>query len=146
MRDILIHGRLFVTKEGLYFKSNIPGLQTAVTCHFGQVLDVQKQSLVGIVPNSIKLETNDQHKIVFTSFVKRNTTYARVLEIWQKSTLHKKSHNPSLLRLKQSLIQLNETGKHVLYYSAPVILSFLLMMTNFVLLIQIQRFLSQLSL
>ncbi|THZ83769.1 hypothetical protein D6C84_04647 [Aureobasidium pullulans] len=92
-RDILLHGRLYVSEGHICFSSNILGWVTNLVISFDEVVSVEKKSTAVIFPNAIVIQTLHARN-VFASLVARDSTYDLIISIWKishpnlKSSLH----------------------------------------------------------
>lgn len=92
-RDILLHGRLYVSEGHICFSSNILGWVTNLVISFDEVVSVEKKSTAMIFPNAIVIQTLHARN-VFASLVARDSTYELIVGIWKishpnlKSSLH----------------------------------------------------------
>lgn len=83
-RDILLHGRLYVSESHICFSSNILGWVTNLVISFDEVVSVEKKSTAVIFPNAIVIQTlHARH--TFASFVARDSTYELLIGIWKIS-------------------------------------------------------------
>lgn len=100
-RDILLHGRLYVSEGHICFSSNILGWVTNLVISFDEVVSVEKKSTAVIFPNAIVISTLHARN-TFASFVARDSTYELLIGIWKIS-------HPNL---KSSLngVSLNDSG------------------------------------
>ncbi|KAF2456455.1 hypothetical protein BDY21DRAFT_51001 [Lineolata rhizophorae] len=89
-REILVHGRLYISEGHICFGSNILGWVTNLVMSFDEVVSIEKKSTMGIIPNRIVIQTlharND-----FASFVARDSTYDLLIGIWKISHPNLKS-------------------------------------------------------
>ncbi|XP_046852100.1 protein Aster-B-like isoform X3 [Xenia sp. Carnegie-2017] len=102
-RDILVHGRLYVSQNWLCFHANIFGWETLVTIDLQNVTSLTKEKTALVIPNAIQVWT-EAEKYFFTSFVSRDSTYRNVHRIW-KNVLSKQPDHVTLL--------IKEVGKYV---------------------------------
>jgi hypothetical protein len=92
-RDILLHGRLYISEGHICFSSNILGWVTNLVIGFDEVVSVEKKSTAVIFPNAIVIQTLHARN-VFASLVARDSTYDLLIGIWKishpnlKSSLH----------------------------------------------------------
>ncbi|KAH0348027.1 hypothetical protein KCU83_g6463, partial [Aureobasidium melanogenum] len=92
-RDILLHGRLYISEGHICFSSNILGWVTNLVISFDEVVSVEKKSTAVIFPNAIVIQTLHARN-VFASLVARDSTYDLLIGIWKishpnlKSSLH----------------------------------------------------------
>lgn len=100
-REILAHGRLYVSEGHLCFSSNIFGWVTTLVMSFDEIVAVEKRSTALVFKNGLEISTLHA-KHVFASFTGRDATYDLIVKIW-------KLGHPSL---KSSLngVRIDETG------------------------------------
>ncbi|WPH03013.1 Hypothetical protein R9X50_00588700 [Acrodontium crateriforme] len=100
-RDILLHGRLYVSEGHVCFSSNILGWVTNLVIGFDEIVSVEKKNTAVIFPNAIVISTLHARN-TFASFVARDSTYELLIGIW-------KTNHPNL---KSSLngVTLDDTG------------------------------------
>lgn len=89
-REILLHGRLYVSEGHLCFSSNILGWVTNLVMSFDEVVSVEKKSTAVVFPNAIVVQTL-QARNVFASFLSRDSTYDLIIGIWRISHPNLKS-------------------------------------------------------
>lgn len=89
-RDILLHGRLYVSEGHICFSSNILGWVTNLVISFDEVVSVEKKSTAVIFPNAIVISTLHARN-TFASFVARDSTYELLIGIWKNSHPNLKS-------------------------------------------------------
>ncbi|KAB5535204.1 hypothetical protein GE09DRAFT_1176797 [Coniochaeta sp. 2T2.1] len=100
-REILAHGRLYVSEGHLCFSSNIFGWVTTLVMGFDEIVAVEKRSTALVFKNGLEISTLHA-KHIFASFTGRDATYDLIVKIW-------KLGHPSL---KSSLngVRIDETG------------------------------------
>ena len=100
-REILAHGRLYVSEGHLCFSSNIFGWVTTLVMSFDEIVAVEKRSTALLFKNGLEISTLHA-KHVFASFTSRDSTYDLIVKIWRLG-------HPSL---QSSLngVRLQETG------------------------------------
>lgn len=81
-RDILLHGRMYVSERHICFSSNILGWQTNLVMSFDEVVAMEKKSTAMIFPNAIVIQTLHA-KNIFASFLSRDPTYDLLIGIWK---------------------------------------------------------------
>ncbi|CCG82728.1 Predicted protein [Taphrina deformans PYCC 5710] len=81
-KEILVHGRMYVSESHICFNSNIFGWVTNLVIAFVDIIAVEKKSTAGIFPNAIQISTQ-QAKHVFASFISRDTTFDLIVNIWR---------------------------------------------------------------
>ena len=89
-RDILLHGRLYVSEAHICFSSNILGWVTNLVMSFDEIVSVEKKSTAMIFPNAIVVQTQ-QARNTFASLVARDSTYELIIGIWKISHPNLKS-------------------------------------------------------
>jgi hypothetical protein len=89
-KEILLHGRLYVSEAHLCFSSNILGWVTNLVISFDEVVSVEKKSTAVVFPNAIVIQTLHARN-VFASFLARDSTYDLIVGIWKISHPNLKS-------------------------------------------------------
>lgn len=89
-KEILLHGRLYVSEGHLCFSSNILGWVTNLIISFDEVVSVEKKSTAVVFPNAIVIQTLHAQNI-FASLISRNSTYDLIIGIWKISHPNLKS-------------------------------------------------------
>ncbi|KAK0894868.1 hypothetical protein LTR02_012076 [Friedmanniomyces endolithicus] len=89
-KDILLHGRLYVSEGHVCFSSNILGWVRNLVIGFDEIASVEKKSTAMIFPNAIVIQTL-QARSTFASFVARDSTYELIIGIWKISHPNLKS-------------------------------------------------------
>ncbi|KAG7799891.1 hypothetical protein KL929_000807 [Ogataea haglerorum] len=82
-KDVLIHGRMYVSENHISFHSNLIVLITHFTITLSKVLSIKKKKTVGI-PNALEFSTLHD-KYTFASFISRDSTYELLVKIWSSS-------------------------------------------------------------
>lgn len=100
-REILAHGRLYVSEGHLCFSSNIFGWVTTLVMSFDEIVSVEKRNTALLFKNGLIISTLHS-KNVFASFTSRDSTYDLIVGIW-------KLGHPSL-RSSLNGVRLEETG------------------------------------
>lgn len=89
-REILLHGRLYVSEGHICFNANIFGWVTTLVISFDEVVSLEKKSTAVVFPNAIVISTLHARN-VFASFVSRDSTYDLLVGIWKISHPNLKS-------------------------------------------------------
>lgn len=89
-RDILLHGRLYVSEGHICFSSNILGWVTNLVIGFDEIVSMEKKNTAVIFPNAIVIQTLHARNI-FASLVARDSTYELLIGIWKISHPNLKS-------------------------------------------------------
>ncbi|RYP89423.1 hypothetical protein DL770_004393 [Monosporascus sp. CRB-9-2] len=100
-REILAHGRLYVSEGHLCFSSNIFGWVTTLVMSFDEIISVEKRSTALVFKNGLMISTLHA-KHIFASFTSRDSTYDLIINIW-------KLGHPAL-RSSLNGVSLNEVG------------------------------------
>ncbi|VUC21812.1 unnamed protein product [Clonostachys rosea] len=81
-REILAHGRLYVSEGHLCFSSNILGWTTTLVMSFDEIVSMEKRSTALLFKNGLMISTLHS-KHVFASFTSRDATYDLIVNIWK---------------------------------------------------------------
>jgi hypothetical protein len=81
-REILAHGRLYVSEGHLCFSSNILGWVTTLVMSFDEIVSVEKRSTALVFKNGLEISTLHA-KHIFASFTSRDSTYDLIVKIWK---------------------------------------------------------------
>lgn len=81
-REILAHGRLYISEGHLCFSSNILGWVTTLVMSFDEIVSVEKRSTALVFKNGLEISTLHA-KHIFASFASRDTTYDLIIKIWK---------------------------------------------------------------
>ncbi|KAI1306889.1 hypothetical protein F5Y03DRAFT_383998 [Xylaria venustula] len=100
-REILAHGRLYVSEGHICFSSNILGWVTTLVMSFDEIVSVEKRSTALVFKNGLMISTLHA-KHVFASFTSRDSTYDLIVNIW-------KLGHPAL-RSSLNGVSIDETG------------------------------------
>ena len=99
-RDILAHGRLYVTQEHFCFYANIFGWETFLVLACKDILAIAREKTAHVIPNAIKITARCEQPspspqngelrgtpgvkhYFFTSFVSRETSFQVLMKVWQ---------------------------------------------------------------
>ncbi|XP_066997865.1 protein Aster-B isoform X2 [Anabrus simplex] len=85
-KDILVHGRLYVSQNYLCFYANIFRWETLVTLRWKDVTAITKEKTALVIPNAILVCTEGE-KLFFTTFTARDKTYLMLFRVWQNALL-----------------------------------------------------------
>lgn len=86
-REILIHGRLYVSERHVCFNSNILGWVTNLIIGFDEIVTMEKKNTAGLFPNGIIIQTLHARNS-FASFVSRDTTLEFLTAVWKQASPH----------------------------------------------------------
>lgn len=87
-REILVHGRMYVSQHYMCFHANIFGWETFVCLEWKNVKALSKEKTALVIPNAILL-TTEKEKYFITSFAARDKTYLMLFRIWQNALMNK---------------------------------------------------------
>ncbi|KAG5865343.1 hypothetical protein JTB14_014369 [Gonioctena quinquepunctata] len=85
-KEILQHGRLYVTQNFICFYANIFGWETNLTLKWKEITAITKEKTALVIPNAI-LISNKTEKYFFTSFVARDKAYLLLFRVWQNALM-----------------------------------------------------------
>lgn len=80
-RDILIHGRMYLSSNWICFHANIFGWKKQVTIQWTDVVSIEKRKTMKVIPNAIKISTVTEDYL-FCSFVARDRAFKAFNHIW----------------------------------------------------------------
>ncbi|XP_042172527.1 GRAM domain-containing protein 2A isoform X6 [Oncorhynchus tshawytscha] len=75
LRDILLQGRLYISRNWLCFYANLFGKDIKVAIPVVSVRLVKKHKTAGLVPNGLAITTDTSQKYVFVSLLSRDSVY-----------------------------------------------------------------------
>ncbi|PWA18841.1 hypothetical protein CCH79_00004865, partial [Gambusia affinis] len=75
LRDILLQGRLYISRNWLCFYANLFGKDIKVAIPVVTVRLVKKHKTAGLVPNGLAITTDTNQKYVFVSLLSRDSVY-----------------------------------------------------------------------
>lgn len=87
-KDILVHGRLYVSQNYLCFYANIFRWETCLTVKWKDVTAVTKEKTARVIPNAIVVCTGTE-RYFFTSFTTRDKAYLMLFRVWQNALMGK---------------------------------------------------------
>ena len=90
-KDILVHGRIYITTNYLCFYANIFRWETVEVIPWKQVTAMTKEKTALVIPNAVQICTGSD-KYFFTSFAARDKSHVVMFRLWQNSLLD----NPAL--------------------------------------------------
>ncbi|XP_013415579.2 GRAM domain-containing protein 1B isoform X2 [Lingula anatina] len=85
-RDILTHGRLYITQNWICFYAKIFGWETAITIRCKDITSMTKEKTARVIPNAIQIISNNE-KYFFTSFGARDKSYLMMFRVWQNALM-----------------------------------------------------------
>ncbi|KAG7197531.1 hypothetical protein KM043_017642 [Ampulex compressa] len=87
-REILVHGRLYVSQNYVCFYANIFSWETLVSLRWKDVTSITKEKTALVIPNAILICTITE-KFFLTSFGARDKTYVMLFRVWQNALIGK---------------------------------------------------------
>lgn len=87
-RDILVHGRLYVSQNYLCFYANIFRWETCLSIRWKDVTAITKEKTALVIPNAILVSTTNE-KYFITSFTSRDKAYMMLFRVWQNALMDK---------------------------------------------------------
>lgn len=87
-KDILVHGRLYVSQNYLCFYANIFRWETCLSVKWKDVTAVTKEKTARVIPNAIVVCTESE-RYFFTSFTTRDKAYLMLFRVWQNALMGK---------------------------------------------------------
>ncbi|XP_076325279.1 protein Aster-B-like [Tachypleus tridentatus] len=85
-KDILVHGRLYVSENYFCFYANIFRWETFLLIQCRDITSMTKEKTARVIPNAVQICT-DNEKHFFTSFAARDKAYLMLFRIWQNALL-----------------------------------------------------------
>ncbi|KAK7117936.1 hypothetical protein R3I94_023224 [Phoxinus phoxinus] len=99
LRDILLQGRLYISRNWLCFYANLFGKDIKVAIPVVSVRLVKKHKTAGLVPNGLAITTDTSQKYVFVSLLSRDSVY----DVLRRICTHLQVNGKKSLSLKQFL-------------------------------------------
>jgi len=100
-KDILVHGRIYITSRFLCFYANIFKWETAVTIRWKEVDAMTKEKTALVIPNAIQICTISE-KFFFCSFATRDKTHMMLFRVWQNALMDSPASQNELWSLVNS--------------------------------------------
>ncbi|XP_074112163.1 protein Aster-B [Cotesia typhae] len=85
-REILVHGRLYVSQNYVCFYANIFMWETLVSLRWKDVESITKEKTALVIPNAISICTS-KDKFFLTTFGARDKTYLMLFRVWQNALI-----------------------------------------------------------
>lgn len=87
-REILAHGRMYVSQHYLCFHANIFGWETLLSLKWHDVTALTKEKTALVIPNAILVHTRTE-KYFIASFAARDKAYLQLFRIWQNALMNR---------------------------------------------------------
>ncbi|XP_076879873.1 GRAM domain-containing protein 2A isoform X2 [Brachyhypopomus gauderio] len=97
LRDILLQGRLYISRNWLCFYTNLFGKDFKVAIPVVSVRLVKKHRTAGLVPNGLAITTDTSQKYVFVSLLSRDSVY----DVLRRICTHLQVNGKKSLSFKQ---------------------------------------------
>ncbi|XP_055070788.2 GRAM domain-containing protein 2A isoform X1 [Misgurnus anguillicaudatus] len=97
LRDILLQGRLYISRNWLCFYANLFGKDIKVAVPVASVRIVKKHKTAGLVPNGLAITTDSGQKYVFVSLLSRDSVY----DVLRRICTHLQVNGKKILSFKQ---------------------------------------------
>ncbi|XP_034936499.1 protein Aster-B-like [Chelonus insularis] len=97
-REILVHGRLYVSQNYVCFYANIFMWETLVSLRWKDVQSITKEKTALVIPNAISICTN-KDKFFLTTFGARDKTYLMLFRVWQNALIGQPMSNSEMWQL-----------------------------------------------
>lgn len=81
-KDILVHGKMYLSEHYICFNSNILGWVTNLCIPLNEVIQIEKKLTAVLFPNGLVIHTLHQ-KYVFATFLSRDATFDLITRMWQ---------------------------------------------------------------
>ncbi|KAK3925678.1 Protein Aster-B [Frankliniella fusca] len=85
-KEILIHGRLYVSQNYLCFYANIFRWETLICLRWKDVTAITKEKTALVIPNAILVCTENEN-LFFTTFGARDKAYLMLFRVWQNALM-----------------------------------------------------------
>lgn len=80
-KDILVHGKMYLSEKYICFSSNILGWVTHIVIPLPEVIQIEKKSTAVLFPNGMIIRTLHQ-KYTFATFIARDHTFNEITKVW----------------------------------------------------------------
>ncbi|XP_057338129.1 protein Aster-B-like [Microplitis mediator] len=97
-REILVHGRLYVSQNYVCFYANIFMWETLVSLRWKDVESITKEKTALVIPNAISICTS-KDKFFLTTFGARDKTYLMLFRVWQNALIGQPMSNAEMWSL-----------------------------------------------
>ncbi|XP_067928922.1 protein Aster-A-like isoform X2 [Watersipora subatra] len=101
-KDILVHGRLYMSQNWICFYASIFKWETTVMIECKEIKSITKEKTARVIPNAIQINTLTD-KYSFSSFSSRDKTYLLMFRVWQNSLLDKVMNQQQVWQLIHEL-------------------------------------------
>ncbi|XP_022105267.1 GRAM domain-containing protein 2B-like [Acanthaster planci] len=84
VKEIMFHGRMFISPNWICFHSNIFTFETQVAIKMTSIASISKARTAFVIPNAIGIQTENE-KYVFGSLLSRRSTYMQLIKVWKNA-------------------------------------------------------------
>ncbi|XP_077409976.1 protein Aster-C [Vanacampus margaritifer] len=95
-RDILLHGRLYLTNNFLCFYSLF--YSTKISLALKDIIEMSREKYARLIPNAIQICTQKE-KLFFTSFSAREKSFNAIFHLWQHTLVDKPLANTEIWQI-----------------------------------------------
>ncbi|KAJ3145309.1 hypothetical protein HDU89_007166 [Geranomyces variabilis] len=82
-REGLWHGKMFLTSQHLCFSGTHFTKSAKIILSYPEITGVEKKNSGGMFPNALRMTVDPDRKYVFTAFLKRDSAYADIMNLWR---------------------------------------------------------------
>uniref|UniRef100_A0A3Q3VVF9 GRAM domain-containing protein n=1 Tax=Mola mola TaxID=94237 RepID=A0A3Q3VVF9_MOLML len=108
LRDILLQGRLYISRNWMCFYANLFGKDIKVAIPVVSVRLVKKHKTAGLVPNGLAITTDTGQKYVFVSLLSRDSVYDVLRRICTHLQVRGHPHTPASCSLTHHRREVNQ--------------------------------------
>ena len=83
---VLHHGRIYLTENFICFYSSVLGIKHKLIIELKRITEIKKKNSLRILPNALKISTDDNNSYKFAGFSKRNTAYKSLISLWKNTS------------------------------------------------------------
>lgn len=87
---ILLHGRIYLTENYIWFYSNVLGIKHKIILELKKIKEIKKKNTLGLLPNALMITTDDDQSYKFSSFSNRNIAYKSFVALWKNVSQYAK--------------------------------------------------------
>ena len=84
-KQILLHGRMYVSRGYICFYSKIFGQKTVEVVPFSEIKSIDRKNTAVFIPNAIEISTLAGEKHLFASFMFRDAAFDMLHQLWNES-------------------------------------------------------------
>ncbi|KNC55132.1 uncharacterized protein AMSG_10734 [Thecamonas trahens ATCC 50062] len=103
-RDVLVHGRMYVSQNYVSFCATVFGWVTLVIIPFAEIVAIEKRNAALVFPNAIAIRTRRKDKYFFASFIVRDSAFRTLTFLWKNATSDEPIPVETMLSMSKSQI------------------------------------------